>query len=128
MSTKTKSPQELLRDVETALRQFNHQSFDAGEDWENPSDTYSALATLSRVVHMLPQAITQATFPTEAVHRAGRLRIDGGGDPEQAINNMRTALAYAVQACDGVQTALDVTWSTTTKIGAEYVPDEDGER
>ncbi|MER6610222.1 hypothetical protein ABT282_31010 [Streptomyces sp. NPDC000927] len=77
------------------LRLFNHESMRASKDWRYPSDTYAALAQITVIAQRLPQVIEQAIVPVEHVHREGRLVIDGGDDPDEAMRSIREAVRRA---------------------------------
>lgn len=115
----SQNPARHLSDAAEAIRAFNHASRSAGADWQYPSDAYSALGSLSRLAEMLPQALEQSVVPVSATHSAGRVRIDGGGDPEAAVGYLRDALAKAVQAAAELTEAVHRMHNESSPMGLD---------
>ncbi|GAB2714621.1 hypothetical protein [Streptomyces bullii] len=112
------SPARHLSGAAELVREFNHDSRVTRADWEFPGASYDALGALSRLVGMLPQAIDQTAVPVLHTHKHGRLLIDGG-DADEAVKHMRTALDTAMQAARFLSAAVDHLHSTTSPMGLD---------
>jgi hypothetical protein len=124
-------PSRSLSKAAEQVRQFNHTSRSAAKNWEFPSHSYSALGNLAHLVRMLPQAIQQATRPVMHTYEHGRVRIDNGGDADQAVRDLAQALADALANAEALATAVDRMHSATSPMGLDTtgLPEfaEDGE-
>ncbi|MGA5637108.1 hypothetical protein [Streptomyces lydicamycinicus] len=102
-----------------SVRDFNHSSRSTSDGWQYPGNAYDALGNLSRLVGMLPQALEQSVVPVSATHSAGRLVIDGGGDPDAALRYLRDALAKAVQAAAELTEAVHRMHNESSPMGLD---------
>lgn len=116
----SQNPTYHLAIASDSVRDFNHGSLEMNnEAWEHPGQAYDALGNLSRLVRMLPQALEQAAAPVSATHAAGRLLIDGGGDPEAAMGYLRDALTRAVAAAQELHGAVSQLHGATFPMGLD---------
>jgi hypothetical protein len=113
------SPARHLSQAAELVRAFNHESISTGDGWQYAPHSYDAVGNLAYLVRMLSQAIEQATRPAMRTHEQGRLLIDGGGDPDQAVKHLRTALDTAVQAAGLLSAAVDHVHSTVAPMGLD---------
>lgn len=124
-------PYRSLSNAADHVRQFNHTSRSAAKDWEYPSHSYSALGDLSYLVGMLGQAIVQSTVPAMRVYEHGRLRIDNGGDADQAVTELVNARLQAEAAAAALTAAVQRMHNATSAMGLDTTGmpefDEDGE-
>jgi hypothetical protein len=124
-------PSRSLSKAAEQVRQFNHTSRRAAKNWEFPSHSYSALGNLAHLVRMLPQAIEQAIRPVMHTYEHGRVRIDNGGDADQAVRDLTQALADALANAEALAAAVDRMHSATSPMGLDTtgLPEfgEDGE-
>lgn len=102
----SQNPTYHLANACDSVRDFNHGSLKTNEEWQYPGHGYDAFGNLSRLAAMLPQALEQAAAPVNATHAAGRLLIDGGGDPEAAMGYLREALNRAVATAGALNEAV----------------------
>lgn len=109
-------PSRMLDSAAEQVRAFNHASISTGDDWQFPSHSYDALGNLAYLLRMLPQAIEQATLPAVRAHDGGRLLIDGGSDPGEALQRLRVALADAVTNAESLAVAVDRMHSATSPM------------
>lgn len=107
MTVTVTEPSRILDRAAEQVRAFNHASISSGPDWQYPSHSYDALGNLAYLLRMLPQAIEQAVYPAVRAQDAGRLRIDGGGDPGEAMQRLRVALTDAVTNAEALAAAVD---------------------
>lgn len=124
-------PYRSLSKAAEQVRAFNHTSQSAKKDWEFPSHSYSALGNLSYLVGMLGQAIVQSTRPAMRVYEHGRLRIDNGGDADQAVTELMNARFEAESAAAALTAAVQRMHNATSAMGLDTTGmpefDEDGE-
>jgi hypothetical protein len=113
------SPARTMGQAGDLVRAFNHDTISTGDGWQYPPHAYDAVGNLAYLVRMLPQAIEQATRPAKHTHEQGRLLIDGGGDLDQAVKHMRTALDTAVNTAELLSRALDHLHSATAPMGLD---------
>ncbi|MEU6222290.1 hypothetical protein [Streptomyces sp. NPDC047042] len=113
------------------VRQFNHTSRAATENWEFPSHSYYALGNLAQLTRMLPQAIEQSIRPVMHTYEHGRVLIDSGGDADQAVRDLVQALNSALAHAGELASAIDRMHAATSPMGLDTagLPDfhEDGE-
>jgi len=124
-------PSRSLSKAAEQVRQFNHDTIAAGEDWQYPPQAYRAIGSLAQLVRMLPQAIEQTMRPVEHTHRAGRVTVDGGGDPARAVAILHAAIYDAANLARDLSVAVDRMHSASSPLGLDTrgLPefDEDGE-
>lgn len=124
-------PSRSLSKAAEQVSQFNHTSRSAAKNWEFPGHSYYALGNLAHLVRMLPQAIEQAIRPVMHTYEHGRVRIDNGGDADQAVRDLTQALADALANAEALATAVDRMHSATSPMGLDTtgLPEfgEDGE-
>ncbi|MFE3776117.1 hypothetical protein [Streptomyces sp. NPDC059122] len=130
----TMAPPRHLSDAADAVREFNHVSRPTGPDWQYPGHSYDALGNLSYLVGMLEQAIDQSTRPVMRTYEHGRVRIDGGGDADQAIRDLVAARDDAMRAAAALTAAVQRMHNATSPMGLdteglpEFADDEDDNR
>ncbi|MFJ5954170.1 hypothetical protein [Streptomyces noursei] len=128
------TPPRHLSDAADAVREFNHVSRHVADDWTFPGHSYDALGNLSYLVGMLEQAIDQSTRPVMRTYEHGRVRIDGGGDADQAIRELVTARDDAMRAAAALTAAVRRMHNATSPMGLdtsgipEFEDDEDDAR
>lgn len=101
------------------IRQFNHDTISTGEDWRFPPHTYDAIGNLAYTIRMLPQALEQTLLPVHHTHEQGRVTVDGGRDPEQAVTELRAAAREAVQYARLLSAAVDRLHSAASPLGLD---------
>lgn len=111
-----KTPSRILSGAAEQVREFNHASRTTGADWEFPSNSYDALGNLAYLARMLPQAIEQSVRPAMGASEQGRLLIDGGGDPDEAVDRLRKSLDAAVAHAHRLAAALDGMQAATSPM------------
>lgn len=92
-----------------AIRALNHATFPGAERLVYPSEAYTVIGSLQRVVGMLPQALEQLWTWLEQELAAGRVIADYGrydGRTEDAVTSARAQLALAVAYLANVHVAL----------------------
>ncbi|WP_405909605.1 hypothetical protein OG742_37385 [Streptomyces sp. NBC_00828] len=112
-------PYRSLSEAAEQVRAFNHTSQSAGKGWEYPSHSYSALGNLSYLVGMLEQAIVQSTRPAMCTYEHGRLRIDNGGDADQAVTELVNARLKAGAAAAALTAAVQRMHNATSAMGLD---------
>ncbi len=128
------TPPRHLSDAADAVRAFNHVSRHVADDWTFPGHSYDALGSLSYLVGMLEQAIDQSTRPVMRTYEHGRVRIDGGGDADQAIRELVAARDDAMRAAAALTAAVQRMHTATSPMGLdteglpEFADDEDDDR
>lgn len=122
-------PYRSLSKAAEQVRQFNHDSMSAKKDWEFPSHSYSALGNVSHLVGMLGQAIVQSTRPAMRTYEHGRLRIDNGGDADQAVAKLMNARFEAEAAAAALTAAVQRMHNVTSAMGLDTtgMPEFDGD-
>ncbi|MGW6910275.1 hypothetical protein [Streptomyces sp. NPDC054940] len=113
------SPARHLSGAAELVREFNHDSRVTRADWEYPSASYSALGALSRLVGMLGQAIEQSIRPVMHTYEHGRVAIDGGGDADKAVTELRVALEDAKEFAAALTDAVNAMHSATSPMGLD---------
>ncbi|WAZ20201.1 hypothetical protein STRCI_001301 [Streptomyces cinnabarinus] len=68
---------------------------------------------------MLAQSIEQSVRPVMHTYEHGRLAIDGGGDADQAIRHMRTAVDNAATAARLLASTVDHLHATTSPMSVD---------
>ncbi|MFJ9114456.1 hypothetical protein ACIRJO_02790 [Streptomyces sp. NPDC102394] len=101
------------------IRQFNHDTISTGTDWRFPPHAYDAIGNLAYTIRMLPQALEQTLHPIERTHQEGRVAIDGGRNPQQAVNELRAATAEAVHYARLLSAAVDRMHSAASPMGLD---------
>ncbi|MFF0139710.1 hypothetical protein ACFYRN_25055 [Streptomyces sp. NPDC005227] len=101
------------------IRQFNHDTIAIGDGWQYPPNAYDAIGSLAYAVRMLPQALEQTTRPVQSTHEHGRVTVDGGRNPEQAVTELRAATAEAVALAQALSTAVDRMHSAASPLGLD---------
>ncbi|WP_128803696.1 MULTISPECIES: hypothetical protein [unclassified Streptomyces] len=99
------------------IRQFNHDTINASDNWQYPAQAYHAIGGLAYMVRMLPQAIEQTMLPVDRTHKKGRVTVDSGRDPEQAVTELRAATREAVQYARLLSAAVDRMHSAASPLG-----------
>ncbi|MFJ2477090.1 hypothetical protein ACIOWI_29650 [Streptomyces sp. NPDC087659] len=113
------TPARLASQAGDLIRSFNHATITTGDDWQYPPDAYDAIGSLAYMVRMLPQAIEQTLRPVERTHGEGRVTVDGGGDPKEAVAELRAAVADAASLAQGLGAALDRMHSASSPLGLD---------
>jgi hypothetical protein len=112
-------PVRHLSDAAEQVRAFNHTSMSAGPDWQFPSHSYDALGNLAYLLRMLPQAIEQAARPAMRTYEHGRIRIDNGGDADQAVRDLKQALSDALNHAEALAWSIDRMHNATSPMGLD---------
>lgn len=126
------TPARHLDQAAEHIRAFNHASLTTGDDWQYPSDAYTAIGNLSHLAGMLEQAIEQSARPVMRAHEHGRVRIDNGGDPDQKVNELLQARKDAMRAAAALTAAVQRMHNATSPMGMDVTglpgteDDEDG--
>jgi hypothetical protein len=131
MHDRTTEPAACLSEAAELIREFNHVSRPSGPGWEFPGHAYDALGPLARLVGMLPQAIEQAIRPVRHTYEHGRVAVDGGGDPDQAMARLLNTLDRAREHAGRLGAAVNEMHSATSPLGVDLdgVPaDEDNDQ
>lgn len=115
----SQNPARHLSAAGEGVRAFNHTSRAVGQDWEFPSDSYTALGNLSYLVQMLGQAVQQSTAPVSHTHKQGRVLIDGGGDAEAKVTELLAARQDAVAAAAALTAAVQRMHNATGPMGLD---------
>lgn len=113
------SPTRHLSGAAELLQEFNHDSQFTKADWEYPAASYRALGALSSLVTKLEQAIDQSVRPVMHTYAHGRVRIDGGGDADQAVAHMRAAIDNAKKAAGLLSATVDHLHAITSPMGLD---------
>lgn len=113
------TPARLASQAGDLIRAFNHATITTGDDWQYPPDAYDAIGSLAYMVRMLPQAIEQTLRPVHRTHEEGRVTVDGGGDPKEAVTELRAAIADAASLAQALGVALDRMHSATSPLGLD---------
>src|SRR3546814_7727273 len=92
------SPARILSQAGDGVRQFNHETISTGAGWQYPPHAYDAIGSLAYLVRMLPQAIEQTMRPVQRAHEQGRVTVDGGAAPKEAVAALRAAVAQIGRA------------------------------
>lgn len=111
------NPARHLSEASDGLRAFNHASSATKPDWEDPADSYTALGGLAYLVQMLGQAVEQSTAPVRHAHEQGRIRIDGGGDPEAKFGELVAAREDGIAAAAALTAAVQRMHSAVGPMG-----------
>jgi hypothetical protein len=101
------------------VRQFNHDTISIGDGWQYPPHAYDAIGSLAHLVRMLPQAIEQTMRPVEHTHKQGRVTVDDGGDPAQAVADLRALVGDAATLARGLSWTLDRMHSAASPLGLD---------
>jgi hypothetical protein len=101
------------------IRQFNHETIATGDGWQYPPNAYDAIGSLAYMVRMLPQAIEQTMRPVESTHKAGRVTVDGGGDPGEALAELRALVGDAATLARALSRTLDDMHSAASPMGLD---------
>ncbi|HET6636813.1 MAG TPA: hypothetical protein VFH77_17490 [Streptomyces sp.] len=112
-----RSPDHHASRAADQVRAFNHATVVTDDGWQYPGHSYHAIGCLAHLARMLPQAIEQAALPVERTHKDGRILVDGGGDPAQAVQSLRQALAAAVTSANALAAALDQAHTASSPMG-----------
>lgn len=112
------SPARILSQAAEGVRQFNHETISTGADWQYPPHAYDAIGNLAYLVRMLEQAIEQTLRPVEHTHKQGRV-TDDGGNPKQAVAELRTAVGNAAALAQALSTAVDRMHSAASPLGLD---------
>lgn len=115
----SENPARHLSAAAEAVRAFNHTSRSVGDGWYFPSDSYTALGSLSHLVSMLGQVISQATRPVMNTHEQMRILIDGGGDPDAAVAELVDAREQAFAAAGALTAAVQRMHNITSPMGMD---------
>ncbi|MGC9540193.1 hypothetical protein [Streptomyces sp. UG1] len=113
------TPGRIASQAGDLIRQFNHETISTGDGWQYPPHAYDAIGSLAYLVRMLPQALEQSVHPVMHTHECGRVAIDGGGDPDEAVKHMRTALANAKAAAGLLSAAVGHLHAATSPMGLD---------
>ncbi|MFD4258208.1 hypothetical protein ACFWR9_11405 [Streptomyces sp. NPDC058534] len=113
------TPDRLASQAGDLIRQFNHATITSGDDWQYPPQTYAAIGSLAYLARMLPQAIEQTLRPVEHTHKAGRVLIDGGSDPDPAVEHLREAVKTASEIAGLLAQALDHAHCASSSMGLD---------
>lgn len=113
------TPGRIASQAGDLIRQFNHETITTGDDWQYPPHAYDAIGSLAYLVRMLPQAIEQTMRPVQRTHEQGRVTLDGGGDPDQAVTELRAAVADAATLAQALSMAVDRMHSASSPMGLD---------
>lgn len=89
-----RTPSTFANAAAEEVRALNHGTFDP-HAFEEPSDVYSTVSELTRLVQYLPQAIEQTWKSLRAMEEAGAIRMDDDSDVQARVNEARLALSEA---------------------------------
>lgn len=115
----TTTPDRTMSKAADLVRAFNHDTITSGDDWQYPPQAYHAIGSLAYLVRMLPQAIEQTMQPVQRTHEQGRVTVDGGRDPQAAVDELRGAVREAVQLSRLLSAALDRAHSASAPLGLD---------
>ncbi|MHC3474669.1 hypothetical protein ACYF6T_39080 [Streptomyces sp. 7R007] len=101
------------------IRQFNHETITTGDGWQYPPHAYDAIGNLAYTIRMLPQALEQTLLPVARTHKDGRVAVDGGRDPEQAVTELRAATREAVHLARLLAAAVDRMHNASSPMGLD---------
>lgn len=113
------SPARILSQAGDGVRQFNHETISTGDGWQYPPHAYDAIGSLAYLVRMLEQAIEQTLRPVERTHEQGRVTVDGGGDPEKAVTELRALIGDAATLARALSRAVDLMHSAASPLGLD---------
>ncbi|MGW1001769.1 hypothetical protein [Streptomyces sp. NPDC002520] len=113
------TPSRIASQAGDLIRQFNHETIATGDGWQYPPHAYDAIGSLAYMVRMLPQAIEQTMRPVERTHEHGRVTVDGGRAPEQAVAELRAAVGEAVHLARLLFAAADRMHSAASPLGLD---------
>ncbi|MFJ4365095.1 hypothetical protein ACIP4S_13180 [Streptomyces chartreusis] len=113
------TPARHLSGATELLREFNHDSLYTKAEWEYPAASYRALGALSGLVEKLEQAIEQSVRPVMHTYEHGRVRIDGGGDADQAVRHMLAAVDNAKKAAGLLSATVKHLHAITSPMGLD---------
>ena len=129
----SQTPARHLDQAAEHIRAFNHTSRATSDDWQYPSDAYTAIGTLSRLAGMLEQAIEQSARPVMHTHEHGRIRITGSGDADTKVAELVAARADALAYAAALTSAVQRMHNATSPMGMDVTGlpgfnDEDGDQ
>ncbi|MER5909555.1 hypothetical protein ABT124_03370 [Streptomyces sp. NPDC001982] len=113
------TPDRLASQAGDLIRSFNHATIITGDGWQYPPHAYSAIGSLAYLVRMLPQAIEQTLRPVEHTHKQGRVAVDGGRDPQEAVTELRASVTDAAALAQALSTALDRMHAAASPMGLD---------
>ncbi|MFC8230313.1 hypothetical protein [Streptomyces sp. NPDC057287] len=111
------TPPQHLTDAADGIRAFNHASQSTGPGWEAPTDSYTALGTLSYLVGILGQAVEQSTAPVRHAYEQGRIRIDGNGNTEAKFGELLAAREEGIAAAAALTAAVQRMHNAVSPMG-----------
>lgn len=115
----SQNPTRHLAIAADSVRDFNHTSRSAGQDWEYPGHAYDAIGNLSYLVGMLAQAVKQSTVPVTHAYKQDRLLIDGGGSANAKVAEMRAAREDAAAAAMALTAAVQRMHNAVSPMGLD---------
>lgn len=113
------TPARTMSQAGDLVRAFNHDTISTGDGWQCPPHAYDAIGSLAYLVRMLEQAIEQTMRPVERTHEQGRVTVDGGGDPEKAVTELRALVGDAATLARGLSWAVDRMHSAASPLGLD---------
>lgn len=113
------APGRIASQAGDLIRQFNHETIATGDGWQYPPNAYDAIGSLAYMARMLPQALEQTMRPVERTHTDGRVTVDGGRDPGQAVSELRAAVADAAHLARLLSAAVDRMHSAASPLGLD---------
>jgi hypothetical protein len=115
----SQNPTHHLAIAGDAVRDFNHLSRSTGDNWQYPGHSYDAVGNLAHLIGMLEQAIEQSIRPVLDTHEHGRVLVDGGGDADQAVRELKAARDDAMRAAGMLTAAVRQMHNTTAPMGLD---------
>ncbi|MCX3059578.1 hypothetical protein [Streptomyces beihaiensis] len=113
------TPHRVMSQAGDLVRQFNHDTITTGDDWQYPPHAYDAIGSLASLVRLLPQAIEQTLRPVQRTHEQGRVTVDSGRAPEQAVTELRALTADAAAHAQALSRALDRMHAAASPLGLD---------
>ena len=113
------SPARTMSQAGDLVRAFNHDTISTGDGWQYPPHAYDAIGSLAYLVRMLEQAIEQTMRPVDRTHKQGRVTVDGGGDPEKAVAELRALTGDAATLARALSRAVDDMHSASSPMGLD---------
>lgn len=109
MTTEPQTPAQLADAAAEAVRALNHATLSRkAAGWEYPGDAYSAVAGLSALAMMLPQALGQLEGFVGALGDADRLQSDKGpGDLPGRLTEFHDVMGEASRQARALYVALN---------------------
>lgn len=114
------SVRDHTQDASNSLRLANHDSL-AGH--LELSDVYDVVGNLDELVHRLPQLVTYLARSVEHAHDEG-LVDDRGGDPADALHDLKHALTAVLSGLVAVGIHLAAAHNALGHLGRDHTPED----